>query len=131
MAVAALKQSLRVHAMHVGAPLTVQSLLAEVQQPGTVAFLAAAGGDAALQAFARARAHAGEAWLATADSTRPPGGERERVLLIVGPEGDLTEGELAAVLEVGGTAVGLGPRRLRVETAAVALLSAFMLSSEL
>lgn len=44
--------------------------------------------------------------------------------LIVGPEGDFTPAEVDALLEAGGIAVGLGPLRLRVETAAVALLAA-------
>jgi 16S rRNA (uracil1498-N3)-methyltransferase len=38
----------------------------------------------------------------------------------VGPEGGFTEGELQAALESGWQAVGLGPRVLRVETAAIA-----------
>lgn len=47
--------------------------------------------------------------------------------MIIGPEGDFTERELNVILEAGATAVGLGPHRLRVETATVALLSALML----
>lgn len=47
--------------------------------------------------------------------------------MIIGPEGDFTEKELNMILEAGTTAVGLGPHRLRVETATVALLSALML----
>lgn len=46
------------------------------------------------------------------------------VLLIVGPEGDFTEAELAELQQAGASAVGLGQTRLRVETAAVAALAA-------
>jgi 16S rRNA (uracil1498-N3)-methyltransferase len=40
-------------------------------------------------------------------------------LAVVGPEGGLAEGELAACLEAGCTAASLGPRVLRAETAAI------------
>jgi 16S rRNA (uracil1498-N3)-methyltransferase len=42
-----------------------------------------------------------------------------RVGLVIGPEGDLTPGELQACLEAGAVPVTFGPRILRVETAAV------------
>ena len=44
--------------------------------------------------------------------------------LLVGPEGDFTPSELAALTEAGALPVGLGPHRLRTETAALSLLSA-------
>lgn len=50
-----------------------------------------------------------------------------RILLVVGPEGDFTEAEQRALVAAGGHLVGLGPLRLRSETAAIALLSAAML----
>jgi len=50
-------------------------------------------------------------------------GQQLRGLLIVGPEGDLTPGEYDALLSAGAKPVGLGPYRLRTETAAIALLS--------
>jgi len=50
--------------------------------------------------------------------------EGDTVLLIVGPEGDFTAAELEAMTAVGALPVGLGSNRLRVETAAVALLAA-------
>lgn len=43
--------------------------------------------------------------------------------LIVGPEGDFTAEEFACLVEAGVLPVGLGERRLRTETAAVAMLS--------
>ncbi len=49
---------------------------------------------------------------------------RERApLLLCGPEGDFTDEELAAVRAAGFLAAGLGGRRLRSETAALAALS--------
>ena len=44
-------------------------------------------------------------------------------LLLVGPEGDFTDDELARLAEAGAVAVGLGPLRLRVETAAIAIMA--------
>ncbi len=41
-------------------------------------------------------------------------------LLLIGPEGDFSEKEVALALECGFTTVSLGPTRLRTETAAVA-----------
>lgn len=43
--------------------------------------------------------------------------------LVIGPEGGLTEGEVATIRAAGGVAVGLGPRILRTETAGLAALS--------
>ena len=48
----------------------------------------------------------------------------DEVQLLVGPEGDFTPGEVDQLLGAGAIAIGLGPLRLRVETAAVALLAA-------
>jgi 16S rRNA (uracil1498-N3)-methyltransferase len=47
--------------------------------------------------------------------------------LAIGPEGGLTDGEAAAAIAAGWHAVDLGPRILRVETAAVALAAAVVL----
>lgn len=51
-------------------------------------------------------------------------------LIIVGPEGDFTEKERSMIIEAGATSVGLGPHRLRVETATIALLATAMLWSD-
>lgn len=50
----------------------------------------------------------------------------EWITLLVGPEGGFTEAEIAQAKDRGFTAVGLGPRILRAETAAVALLAITM-----
>ncbi len=57
----------------------------------------------------------------------PPGpapeDPKQPLLLLVGPEGGLTEDESRLLGAQGARGVGLGPRRLRSETAAAALLS--------
>jgi 16S rRNA (uracil1498-N3)-methyltransferase len=47
----------------------------------------------------------------------------QEVVLLVGPEGGLSEAEVAAAVKEGFQPVSLGPRTLRAETAAVAALS--------
>jgi 16S rRNA (uracil1498-N3)-methyltransferase len=49
------------------------------------------------------------------------------LLLVVGPEGGLTETELREAIEAGAQTVSLGPRILRIETAALALAAVFSL----
>jgi len=51
-------------------------------------------------------------------------GIRGPVLVLIGPEGGLSESELDAALRAGFCAVRLGPRVLRTETAALAALAA-------
>ena len=51
----------------------------------------------------------------------PRGGE---VLIVVGPEGGIDDGELAVLTEAGGVAVRLGPTVLRASTAAAVALGA-------
>lgn len=43
---------------------------------------------------------------------------------------DFTKKEMEMMLEAGGTAVGLGPHRLRVETATIALLATLVIWSD-
>jgi 16S rRNA (uracil1498-N3)-methyltransferase len=45
-------------------------------------------------------------------------------LLLVGPAGGFEESEVEAILEAGFVPVGLGPRILRAETAAIAAITA-------
>lgn len=51
-------------------------------------------------------------------------------MLLIGPEGDFTADELAALMAAGALAVGLGPNRLRVETAAIAVLTGALLLTD-
>lgn len=59
-------------------------------------------------------------------------GERgpvQSVLILVGPEGGFTPGEVEEAVAAGCTPVSLGARRLRAETAGLAALSAIILAS--
>jgi len=49
---------------------------------------------------------------------------KESTLIVVGPEGGLTESELEALTDAGAETAGVSPHRLRSETAAVALVGA-------
>ena len=49
--------------------------------------------------------------------------------IAIGPEGGFTDAEVAAALAAGWQSVDLGPRILRVETAAVALAAVVALSA--
>ena len=50
-------------------------------------------------------------------------------LLLVGPEGDFTREELQGLIDAGARPVGLGQNRLRVETAALAMVTAVTLQA--
>jgi len=54
----------------------------------------------------------------------------EEILLVVGPEGGLTDAERATLRAAGAVAVRLGRSVLRVETAAIALAAAVIASAE-
>jgi 16S rRNA (uracil1498-N3)-methyltransferase len=54
-------------------------------------------------------------------TTEPP---TQRVIVLIGPEGGFSAAEEAAATSHGFTAIGLGPRVLRTETAGIAVLSA-------
>ena len=54
----------------------------------------------------------------------------EHVLVLVGPEGGFTGDEVEAVTDGGGTAVSLGPRRLRAETAGIVAVAAATVGGE-
>lgn len=60
------------------------------------------------------------------DLEAPADGASQPLVLLVGPEGGLDEGEQAAALAAGFTPMGLGPRVLRTETAGLAALAAIM-----
>ncbi|WP_147802949.1 16S rRNA (uracil(1498)-N(3))-methyltransferase [Alkalicoccus halolimnae] len=56
---------------------------------------------------------------------------KEKVLLIVGPEGGLTEEETGQLIKAGGVSCGFGPRILRTETASLFALAVFSYHFEL
>lgn len=102
LATAATKQSLGAGSMTIAAPLTVAAMTAIVPA-GALAILCAQGG-AALGRIVRER--------------QPPA-----VVIACGPEGDFDDAEKARMTGAGFIAAGLGPNRLRSETAALAALS--------
>lgn len=111
---AATKQSLRAHTLSLQPALTVKELLPLVAASPS-AWVGAAGGSP-LQDLCQAKHTA-----ISSDRIALPR------LLIIGPEGDFTMNELNQLTEHGSKLVSLGSYRLRVETAAVAMLSAAQL----
>src|SRR5262245_20620341 len=61
---------------------------------------------------------------ATVRLTELPVGQAGSLLLIIGPEGGITDGEISALSDAGATAVRLGPTVLRTSTAAAVALGA-------
>ncbi|XP_065872817.1 uncharacterized protein [Euphorbia lathyris] len=107
---AATKQCQRLHEMTLNPPTKVDKLLPLIDQ-SKLSFLAAAEAAPVVSILSTSR-------------------KESSGLIIVGPEGDFTEREAAMMIEAGATAVGLGPLRLRVETATMALLATLMLWSD-
>ena len=64
------------------------------------------------------------------DDWIPSGPTPDRVTLAIGPEGGFTEAELALAVAHRWHAVSLGPRILRVETAALALAATLTVRCE-
>jgi 16S rRNA (uracil1498-N3)-methyltransferase len=102
LALAAAKQSHSPVAMEVRAPVGIDDLIRGVR-PGTLAVICAQGGEALCDVIRR---------------VHPRG-----ILIAVGPEGDFDDAERAKVVKAGFVAAGLGPNRLRSETAALAAVS--------
>jgi 16S rRNA (uracil1498-N3)-methyltransferase len=61
---------------------------------------------------------------ATVKLTELPLAQADSLLLIVGPEGGITDDEIAALSDAGATAVRLGPTVLRTSTASAVALGA-------
>lgn len=57
-----------------------------------------------------------------------PGADVKSVIVVIGPEGDLTDKEIALALGCGFTPVSLGPLTLRAETASLCALSVLSLT---
>ena len=103
LVIGACEQSGRVRVPAVRAPLALRDLLSEGPQ--------AAG----LELLLHPEASAG-----LSDLAAP---EKNQIRLLIGPEGGLSAAETAAARHAGFTAVRLGPRVLRTETAALVALS--------
>jgi 16S rRNA (uracil1498-N3)-methyltransferase len=102
LAAAAAKQSLALPPMQVRDALPFASLIRSVPRD-TLALICSAGAE---------------------PMTRLMGNERpHRLLIASGPEGDFAREELEGAIAAGFVAVGLGPNRLRSETAAIAALA--------
>lgn len=110
IALEACKQCGRNHVPKVAAPVSVEGFLLGVGN-GELLLLASLqpGARPIKEVLAEARDAMG----------RPP----ERVGVLVGPEGDFTPAEIAALREAGAVSVTLGPTILRAETAALYCLS--------
>ena len=83
--------------------------------PGTEAAAAPAGGGLGLVAHPAAGSRLRDV---LADRAAAPGG-LESVWVVVGPEGGLSEDEVATFAAAGAVPVSLGPQILRTETASV------------
>jgi 16S rRNA (uracil1498-N3)-methyltransferase len=102
LAIAAAKQSLATAPMTIRAPLTFDNLIRAVP-PETLTMICQPGAQPLSDLLAQRQAQA--------------------VLLACGPEGDFDRAELEAAAASDFAAVGLGPNRLRSETAAIAAVS--------
>jgi len=102
LALAATKQSLSSYAMEIRPPLTVAEAAREVPKE-TLAVFCTEGGEPLSAVVRRMRPRA--------------------LLIACGPEGDFDPAEYAVMQAAGFAATGLGPNRLRSETAALAALS--------
>lgn len=102
LATGAAKQSLSPQTMVVREAISLADLIREARRD-TLAMICAQG--------------------APAMSTVIHIGVAKRVLIAVGPEGDFSPAERRAAADAGFVAVGLGPNRLRSETAAIAALA--------
>jgi 16S rRNA (uracil1498-N3)-methyltransferase len=75
----------------------------------------------------RVAAHAGPDCVTLRDAVRVVPSPVRRGVLVTGPEGGFFPGEIEALRRAGFAIVSLGPRRLRAETAALALLAQTLL----
>ena len=126
LAEAAGKQCLRPHALAIERAASVEELADRIRSgraasPPCLALVAAEGAPPVAQVlFGLLR----EKERGSQEQQQQEEEQRiELVYLVVGPEGDFTPRELEVLLEAGARPVGLGSNRLRVETAAEALLA--------
>jgi 16S rRNA (uracil1498-N3)-methyltransferase len=102
LALSAAKQSQSPSAMEVRSPLGFDDMIRDVP-PGTLAVICAQNAESLGEVIRRAHPRA--------------------ILIAVGPEGDFDDDERAKAAKLGFAAVGLGPNRLRSETAALAAVA--------
>jgi len=102
LALSAAKQSQSAAAMELRAPLGVDQMIRGVP-PATLAAICGQGATPLASVIRRAHPRA--------------------ILIAVGPEGDFDEAERAQAVNAGFVAAGLGPNRLRSETAALGAIS--------
>jgi len=102
LAIAAAKQSLASHPMEVAAPRDFSDLIA-APPPGMLAIICRPGAPPLGRILREANAR--------------------NALIVCGPEGDFDPDEAASAERAGFRPAGLGPNRLRSETAAIAALS--------
>jgi 16S rRNA (uracil1498-N3)-methyltransferase len=102
LALSAAKQSQSPVVMEVRAPVGIDDLIRSVR-PGTLAVICTQGGEPLAEVIRRVHPRA--------------------ILIAVGPEGDFDDSERAELANAGFVAIGLGPNRLRSETAALAGVS--------
>jgi 16S rRNA (uracil1498-N3)-methyltransferase len=102
LAIGAAMQSQSAAAMEVRAPLGFDEMIAAVPS-GTMALICTRHGEPLGDLIRRSHPHA--------------------ILIAVGPEGDFDDRERAQAAHAGFVAAGLGPNRLRSETAALAAVS--------
>jgi 16S rRNA (uracil1498-N3)-methyltransferase len=103
IAIEAAEQCGRTRVPQIAEPLPLRRLVEELDPARRFYFADESGGDPAASSF----------------SERP-------AIILVGPEGGFTDDERAFVRGAGASAISLGPRILRAETAAVAALSVYM-----
>ncbi len=105
--------------------------LMEIAPPCKLAeFLAAPFPTTTANNAVRLLAHPGAPHCRKALAVGVPSGTPRHVALAIGPEGGLTDAEVALAASFQWLAVGCGERILRVETAALALAAAIMLNVE-
>ena len=102
LALAAAKQSQSSSAMNVRAPISLDDLIRSVPRT-TLAVICAQGAEPLSRVIRRAHPRA--------------------ILIAIGPEGDFDNDERAKAANAGFVAAGLGPNRLRSETAALGAVS--------
>ena len=102
LAIAAAKQSHSASTMEVHAPISIDDLIRKVPME-TLAVICVQGAEPLRSVIRRAHPRA--------------------ILIAVGPEGDFDDEERAKAANAGFVAAGLGPNRLRSETAALGAVS--------